>query len=122
MTEAPNIETEQPYTQVKDTASRRLKRLHASYADAKAAVEQANEQLKVITDGIKVELQTQAPESTRIALVGPAGPPLRLVQTESWRVDAKKLKREDPETYVRFATKSTAWRLTADKQQGGESE
>jgi len=121
MTEAPNIEVEQPYTPVKDTASRRLKQLHASYTDAKAAADQANEQLKLITDAIKVELQTAAPESTRIALTGPAGPPLRLVQTESWRVDSKKLKREDPETYVRFATKSVSWRLTADKPQAGES-
>jgi hypothetical protein len=32
---------------------------------------------------------------------------------ESWRVDAKKLKTEAPETYVRYATKSTAWQLRA---------
>jgi hypothetical protein len=120
MTEAPTVEQEPTYTQVTADTTPRLDQLHAAYAAAKAANDEAAEQLKVITDAIKSELQSAAPDSQRIALNGPSGPTLLLTYTESWRVDAKKLKREDPETYVRFATKGGSWRLVASK--GGASE
>lgn len=120
MTETPNVETEPAYVPVASTTTPRLDQLHAAYAGAKAAKDEADEQLKVITDAIKAELQAAAPDSLRIALTGPSGPSLRLVYSESWRVDARKLKREDPETYVRFATKGGSWRLTADKPAAGD--
>lgn len=106
---------DQHYITVEAAASERLDQLHAAYADAKAEADAAAARLKTITDGIKAELQAAVPDEERIELIGSDGPPLRLVHTESWRIDARKLKREDPEMYVRYATKSSAWRLTAGK-------
>jgi hypothetical protein len=108
------------YLQVPATANERLSQLHAAYPAAKAENEEAAARLKLITDGIKAELQTLAPGEERLALSGADGPTMTLVRSESWRVDAKKLKAQDPETYVRFATKSESWTLKATK--GGASE
>lgn len=105
---------EPPLHVVQAAQSARLAQLHAAYADAKAANDAAAEQLKAITDAIKLELTQAAPEGyTRIGLDGPDGPPLRLTYAESWRVDSRKLKAEDPETYVRYAKKSGSWTLKA---------
>lgn len=113
--------TEPTFVQVPASATERLAALHASYADAKAQADAAAERLAAIKDGIKAELAALAPEgSTKIALLGSDGPPLTLVHSESWRVDARKLKAEDPETYVRYAKKSESWTLAAAK--GGASE
>lgn len=96
---------------VQPDADTRLAQLHAAYSDAKAAADAAEKQLKAITDAIKLELTQAAPEgTTKVDLVG-NGVPLRLSWTESWRLDSRKLKAEDPETYVRYAKKSGAWRL-----------
>lgn len=99
------------YTVVAD-GDTRLAQLHASYADAKARADEAGKQLKAITDAIKVELNTAAPEETRVELRGEAGPPLALRYTERWTLDSKGLKAADPETYVRYARKSGSWSLT----------
>ena len=108
--EAPATETA-PYRVVAETGTR-LEQLHAAYPEAKAAADAAAERLKGITDGIKLELSQAAPEGTaKVDLTSPDGPPMRLTYTESWRVDARKLKAEDPHTYVRFAKKSGAWSL-----------
>lgn len=120
MTEHPIIHAEAP-TRVVPPAGSRLEQLHAAYPAAKAKAEAAAAELKAITDGLKVELTAGAPEAHKIALVGEQGPPLSLVYSESWRVDARKLKAEDPETYVRYAKKSGSWTLKAVAQ-GGESE
>lgn len=109
------------YQQVQASATPRLAALHAEYADAKAAADAAAERLTAVKDGIKAELAAAAPEgSTKIALLGPDGPPLQLVYSERWSVDSRKLKREDPETYVRYAKCSGTWTLSAPK--GGASE
>jgi hypothetical protein len=95
----------------------RLEQLHEAYAGAKAAAEEATTRLKAITDALKVELTQAAPEgASRIELVGEAGPRLRLTYSESWRLDSRQLKAEDPETYVRYAKKSGSWTL---KEGGG---
>lgn len=99
------------YTVVADPDTR-LAQLHASYADAKAKADEAGKQLKAITDAIKVELNTAAPEETRVELRGDAGPALVLRYSERWTLDSKKLKAENPETYVRYARKGGAWSLT----------
>jgi hypothetical protein len=113
-------ETEAPYLQVPAAANERLSQLHAAYTAAKDEADAAAERLKIVNDGIKAELQRLAPGEPRLALSGPDGPPLTLVRSESWRVDSKKLKAEDPETYVRYAKKSESWTLKASK--GGASE
>jgi hypothetical protein len=93
----------------------RLEQLAAQYDMAKAEAEKAANDLKAITDAIKFELMNEAPEGeTSIELQSPdLAHPLRLTAVESWRVDAKKLKAEDPLTYVRYAKKSTSWTLRA---------
>lgn len=90
----------------------RLSQLHAAYSDAKATADGAAKQLKAITDAIKVELNSAAPEETRIELHSEGAPTLRLAYAERWTLDSKRMKSEDPETYVRFARKSGAWSLT----------
>ncbi len=92
----------------------RLEQLLAQYDLAKAEAAKAAESLKAITDGIKAELAAVAPGETDIRVDSPdLAKPLRLQAVTSWRVDATKLKAEDPETYVRYAKQSTAWRLEA---------
>lgn len=102
----------------------RLEQLHAAHEQAKADAAAAD--LKALTDALKAELSayvTSGPGRPQVDLVPPAGAgyrPLRLSYVESWRVDARKLKAEDPETYVRYAKKSGAWVLKA--LAGGERE
>jgi len=96
----------------------RLQQLHETYTSLKATAEEVQTQLKAITDALKVELTNACPGATKIDLTGSA-PPLRLTYAESWRVDAKKLKREQPETYVRYAKKSGSWTLKAAPGGGG---
>jgi hypothetical protein len=112
--------TEVPYTLVTAPADTRLAQLQEQYAQAKADADEANSRLKAITDALKVELTTVAPEQARIQLVGGEGrPALRLAYSESWRVDAKRLKAEQPVLYVQYAKKSGSWSLKA-VQSGGE--
>lgn len=117
MTTAP---TDAQYLQVPATANERLSQLHAAYAEAKAESDAAAERLKVITDGVKHELQQLAPGEERLALSGPDGPTMTLVRSETWRFDSKRFKADDPENYVRYAKKSESWTLKAVK--GGASE
>ena len=110
--EQPVIET--PPTAVTPRKNSKLEQLHALYPEAKAKAEAAAAELKAITDGLKVELTKAAPEGAdRIELTGEHGPTLRLTYIKSWRVDAKKLKAEDPETYVRYAVQGGTWQLKA---------
>lgn len=119
MTEQPPVPA--PTFAVVYRKGSRLEQLHAAYAEAKANADSATKTLKAVTDGIKVEMSKQAPEgAATIDLPAGAGPAMHLTYVESWRVDAKKLKAESPETYVRFAKKSGAWRLSEAK--AGESE
>lgn len=101
------------HIQAVDHPESRLEALLAQYDLAKAEAEKAAESLKAITDGIKAELAAAAPEGeTDIRVDSPdLAQPLRLSAVTSWRVDATKLKAEAPETYVRYAKQSTAWRL-----------
>lgn len=97
---------------IKPEQGSRLEQLSAEYDNAKAALDTATKALKTITDGIKLELATLAPGERAVDLSSEhLARPLRLSAVESWRVDAKKLKAEAPETYVRYAVQSTAWVL-----------
>lgn len=121
MTEQPTVPTEAQAFPVPATATERLAALHAEYADAKAAADGAAERLTAIKDGIKAEMAAAAPEGqTKIVLTGFDGPTLQLTYAESWRVDSRKLKAEDPETYVRYAKKSGSWTLAPVKGGGSE--
>lgn len=112
MTETPTIP--QPPAVVKSRRGSRLAALLDAYPAAKAAADGAAAQLKAITDGIKLEASQQAPEQPKVTICPPGGseaPTLELDYRESWRIDSRKLKAEDPDTYVRYAKKSGAWYL-----------
>lgn len=98
-------------------AGTRLEQLHASYEEAKAAKDEAETRLKGITDAIKAEVQQLAPGSERMEIRGDYGPALSMTYVESWRVDSKRMRAEDPETYVRYAVKQGTWKLEKSKGQ-----
>lgn len=112
MTTAP---TEDQFLTVESAATPRLSQLHAAYPEAKSRADAAAAELKAITDGIKLELQTLAPEEQKLALNGPDGPALTLVYSETWRFDSTRFKKEHAEEYVRYAKKSGSWTLKAVK-------
>lgn len=91
----------------------RLDQLLAQYDLAKAEADKAAETLKPITDGIKSELAAQLADGETVLEVTSdhLARPMRLSNVESWRVDAKKLKAEDPLTYVRYAVQGHSWKL-----------
>ena len=115
MSTGPNIEA--PTRVIQPVPDSRLEQLLAQYDLAKAEADKAAETLKAIADGVKAELAAQlaaqlAEGETAIEVASDLlARPLRLSHVESWRVDAKKLKTEDPLTYVRYATKSSSWKL-----------
>jgi len=102
----------------------RLEQLHAQYDAAKAERDAAEEKFKGISDAIKLEMTIASEGSTRVLLAGTQGAtPLQLAYVESWRVDAKRLKAENPLTYVTYAVKSGSWRLAPVKAaSGGDDE
>lgn len=112
-TDTPPVEAAVAAALVEPPAESRLAQLHSAYEGAKAQADAAAAALKAITDAIKLELSQAAPEVARVDLRTPGAPPLRLTYSESWRVDARKLKADDPETYVRYAKKSGSWTLRA---------
>lgn len=98
----------------------RLRELHAAYSDLKAAADEANARLKVCTDAIKSELSSVNGEAPKIELRAEGLPTLAMTYVERWTLDSKKLKAENPETYVRYARKGGAWTLRT--LSGGASE
>lgn len=112
MTTAPEVPpVEQPPVQIVPRGDSKLAQLHAMYAGAKANADAAAEELKTITTAIKAELAQAAPGQPKVDLIGQGLPPLGLRHVETWRVDTRKLKAQDPETYVRYAKKSESWAL-----------
>jgi hypothetical protein len=110
----------QPAAQIQAPPESRLAQLQASYPDLKARAKAAAQALKDCTDAIKLELTTAAPGASRVDLAGGAhGPALQLTYSESWRVDATRLKAEQPVLYVQYAKKSGSWSLAEAK--GGEA-
>lgn len=90
----------------------RLDDLLAIYAQLKPAADETAARLKTVTDAIKSELMAAAPEARRIDVAHAALPqPLRLSYVESWTLDTKRLKADDPATYVQYARKGGSWQL-----------
>jgi len=72
----------------------------------------ASPKLKEITDGIKAELSRLHPGEREVLLTSPfLTNPLQMQAVTSWRVDAKKLKAENPMAYALYAKQSTSLRL-----------
>lgn len=92
----------------------RLEGLLAAYAELKPAADEAAARLKTVADALKVELTARHPGAPQVEVAHEAlAAPLRLTYVESWRLDTKRLKAENPETYVRYATKGGSWQLRA---------
>lgn len=108
----PVAPTNQPHI-VLASQGTRLEQLHASYADLKAAADEADKRLKGVTAAIKAELAAAEPGQERVELRSPVGPPLRMSYVESWRMDTKRIKAERPDIYATFAVKSGSWQLRA---------
>ena len=98
-----------------DEDDQELLQLHAEYWAAKEQEKAAEARAKTATDALKARLSEVADQTGRAELFGPGGRPLALTYVESWRLDTKALKAKDPETYVRYATKSGSWRLAEIK-------
>lgn len=98
----------------------RLAALHAAYPALKAEADAAAERLKAVTDGIKIELTSRAPEGTaKVELRGPSGPPLALRWQVTNRFDGARFKREQPAVHESYMKASGAWVLAPIK--GGDS-
>jgi hypothetical protein len=90
----------------------RLEDLLAMYAYLKPAADETADRLKSVTDAIKAELAAVAPGAAQVEVSHEVlAQPLRLSYVESWRLDTKRLKAEDPGVYVRYAIKSGSWQL-----------
>jgi hypothetical protein len=102
--------------QIQPQAGSRLDDLCALYAELKPRADELTARLKVVTDAIKAELTAAAPGAQRIGLSHEALPaPLRLAYIESWSLDSKRLKADDPALYVRYARKTGKWELRGQK-------
>lgn len=100
----------------------RLAALYAAYPAAKAKKDAAEAELKAITDGIKLELTSRAPEGTqRLELRGPdslCGAPLALRWQVSYRFDTKAFINASPANaavYESFKKPSGTWVLAPIK-------
>lgn len=97
----------------------RLAALYAAYPAAKAEADEAAKRLKAVTDGIKVELTSRAPEGTaKLELHGPGGTPMRLAWQVTRRFDAKAFVAASPanaEVYESFKKPSGTWVLAPIK-------
>ncbi|MET0423631.1 MAG: hypothetical protein ABW046_07145 [Actinoplanes sp.] len=90
----------------------RLESLLAAYAELKPQADEAANRLKSITGALKAELMAAAPEALRVEVDHPAlALPLRLSWVESWTLDTKQLKADEPATYVKYARKGGKWDL-----------
>ena len=97
----------------------RLAVLYAAYPEAKAEADEAAKRLRAITDGIKLELTTRAPEGTaKLELKGQGGTPLRLAWQVTRRFDTRLFQRDQPDVYDSYRKDSGSWVLAPIK--GGE--
>lgn len=90
----------------------RLDFLCAEYEQIRAAYEEAKARFDEITDGLKSELAKAAPGHGKVLLASPyLNSMLKLELRERWTVDSKRLKAEDPLTYVQYAKQAASWYL-----------
>lgn len=89
----------------------RLAQLLHEYTELKPAADDAVARLRSVTDAIKAETMALDSEARRFRLTIDGVADLQLTYTESMRFDSKRLKAEDPLTYVRYAYKTGSWTL-----------
>ncbi len=101
-----------PYKRVPVAPGSRLEQLYAQYDELERAAKDAETRFETVKDAIKAELGQAAPDATAISAdCATVGLTLELTYGESWRLDSKRLKAEDPGTYVKYAKASGSWTL-----------
>jgi hypothetical protein len=110
-TTAVDTPANQPVVVTAEPGSR-LEALLAEYERLKPLADAAAAQLKTLTDAIKLDATTAAPNAPTVDLTSPVlSTPLRVQAKTSWRLDTKRMKQEHPLLYVTYAYQSTAWEL-----------
>ena len=106
-----------PIPRITPEPGSRLDDLLAEFAALKPQLDELTTRLDTVKAGIKAELAAAAPGHQQVDTTSEAlAQPLRLSYVESWRLDAKRMKSEDPATYVRYAVKGGRWELRAVSQ------
>lgn len=100
---------------VKAEPDSRLEQLLAAYDLLKPEADAVAARLKTVTDAIKFEARKAAADDAVTIAIDGAGVAMTLSYVESWRLDATRMKEEEPVTYVRFAKQSGSWRLERSK-------
>ncbi len=103
-----------PPVQLTASPGTRLEELLAAYETAKAAKEEAVARFDAITDALKAEMATAAPQgSTDITLSGqsPGLPRLHLMWTRPYRFETKRFRADHPGLYVRYEVRGGQWGL-----------
>jgi hypothetical protein len=105
-----------PVPAVQPAPGSRLDDLLAVYAGLKPQADEISTRLKTVTDAIKSELMTAAPGAQRVDVAHEAlAQPLRLSYVETWTLDTKRLKAENPALYVTYARKGGSWQLRVQR-------
>lgn len=91
----------------------RFEQLVTLHATLKPQLDALQERVEALSKGIKNEAIKAAPEgTTEVILRHPALPhPYHIHPREEMRFSSKDLKEKDPETYVRYCSPRTTWRM-----------
>ncbi|WAL67094.1 hypothetical protein ORV05_04720 [Amycolatopsis cynarae] len=117
MSVTPETPAEPPVAFVAPPPGTRLSELLARYDELKDRRDALEAELKDLTESIKVEAAQTNPGATRLELSSPGlQTPLRMSYVETWRFDSTRFKKDDPHTYVRYAKKSSTWKLERARQ------
>ena len=110
---SPNVPQSPPSAPVvRPAEGGRLDGLLAEFGRLKPQIDDLTEQLKTVTDAIKLEVTSAMPGSTSILLSSPHLRSLLDVNYRAaWRLDTKRLKAEQPLIYATYAKRSGSWRL-----------
>lgn len=109
---APDLPPPPVIPMIQPEPDSRLEQLAAEYWALKPLADEYAERLETIKNGLKAEMAAAAPGQSEVLLSCQYLPsPLRLTARSSWRLDTKALKSEAPELYVKYARRSTSWRL-----------
>lgn len=89
-----------------------LEELLSQRDTALARAAEAAAQAKAINDAIKAAVTTAHPGAEKFDIAGTQShAPLVLRLIRTWRLDAKRMKRENPHLYVEYAVQGSHWEL-----------
>lgn len=103
---SPPEQPKPPPLPVTPVPGSRLEQLVASYETLKARRDEAAAAFDDCAAAIKAEVRAAFPAEVAFAIAGsPHWPALRLTWSRPWRLDSKRMRREDPQLYVRYAVR-----------------